>query len=45
MILNIVVLPLVFVAFIAGYGYWRRRRRSQFALPTTEAAAKAEASA
>ena len=45
MILNIVVLPLVFVAFIAGYGYWRRKRRSQFALPRTEAAAKAEASA
>jgi ABC-type uncharacterized transport system involved in gliding motility auxiliary subunit len=33
MILNIVVFPLVFVGLIAGYGYWRRRQRSQFTLP------------
>ena len=39
MILNIVVLPLLFVGFIAGYGYWRRRHRSQFTLPKTEASA------
>ena len=39
MILNIVVLPLLFVGLIAGYGYWRRKQRSQFALPKTEARA------
>jgi ABC-type uncharacterized transport system involved in gliding motility auxiliary subunit len=30
MILNIVVLPLLFVGLIAGYGFWRRKQRSQF---------------
>jgi ABC-type uncharacterized transport system involved in gliding motility auxiliary subunit len=39
MLLNIVVLPLLFVGLIAGYGYWRRKQRSQFTLPKTEAAA------
>ncbi|MEJ0035497.1 MAG: Gldg family protein [Gammaproteobacteria bacterium] len=39
MILNIVVLPLFFVGLIAGYGYWRRRQRSQFTLPKAEASA------
>ena len=40
MILNIVVLPLLFVGFIAGYGYWRRKKRSQFTLTkATEAGA------
>jgi gliding motility-associatede transport system auxiliary component len=40
MILNIVVLPLFFVALIAGYGYWRRKRRSRFMVPgVTEARA------
>jgi gliding motility-associatede transport system auxiliary component len=29
MILDIVVLPLVFVGIIAGYGYWRRKKRVQ----------------
>jgi ABC-type uncharacterized transport system involved in gliding motility auxiliary subunit len=40
LILNIVVLPLLFVGIIAGYGYWRRKHRSQFTLQkTTEASA------
>ncbi len=39
MILNIVVLPLLFVGLIAGYGYWRRKKRSQFTLPKAEASA------
>jgi ABC-type uncharacterized transport system involved in gliding motility auxiliary subunit len=47
MILNIVVLPLLFVGLIAGYGYWRRKRRAQFAVTSTpaEPAQKTEASA
>jgi hypothetical protein len=38
MILNIVVLPLLFVALMGGYGYWRRKRR-HFSLTKTEASA------
>jgi ABC-type uncharacterized transport system involved in gliding motility auxiliary subunit len=44
LILNIVVLPLLFVGIIAGYGYWRRRQRSQFmAAKTTAATSEASA--
>ncbi len=40
MILNIVVLPLLFVGLIAGYGFWRRKQRSHFtAAKATEVAA------
>jgi ABC-type uncharacterized transport system involved in gliding motility auxiliary subunit len=39
MILNIVVLPLLFVGLIAGYGYWRRKKRSHISLTKTEASA------
>jgi ABC-type uncharacterized transport system involved in gliding motility auxiliary subunit len=39
MLLNIVVLPLVFVGIIAGIGYWRRKKRSTFVLPKAEASA------
>jgi ABC-type uncharacterized transport system involved in gliding motility auxiliary subunit len=46
MILNIVVLPLLFVGLIAGYGYWRRKHRAQFAVSTTaEPVQKTEANA
>jgi ABC-type uncharacterized transport system involved in gliding motility auxiliary subunit len=39
MILNIVVLPLLFVGLIAGYGYWRRKKRSEATLAKSEASA------
>jgi len=39
MILNIVVMPVLFVLIIAGIGYWRRKRRSAFVLPKPEAGA------
>ena len=38
MILNIVVLPLLFVGLIAAYGYWRRKQRSR-SMPKAEASA------
>lgn len=43
LILNIVVLPLLFVGIIAGYGYWRRRQRVQFTLAKTAATTEARA--
>jgi ABC-type uncharacterized transport system involved in gliding motility auxiliary subunit len=44
MLLDIVVFPLLFVGLIAGYGYWRRRKRVDFNMPKT-APAGTEASA
>ena len=45
MILNIVVFPVLFVLIIAGIGYWRRRHRSVFVMPTPEPKPASEARA
>jgi ABC-type uncharacterized transport system involved in gliding motility auxiliary subunit len=45
MILNIIAVPLLFAAIAVALGYWRRRKRKEFALHKAGAASSTEARA